>query len=94
MDLNILIPLAGLIIAIGAGFAAYGSLKNEVANLRRALDDDISRNSEQHREFYRVKDTSIAMEAKMDGMSERLKEVETGIKEILDRLPPRRREAD
>ena len=94
MDWNLFIPLFGLIIAIGGGFAAFGKVSNRVENLEKALAEEKGKNSEQHKDFYGVRDSSLVMETEMRGIGERLREVEIGIKEILSRLPIKRREGE
>jgi hypothetical protein len=91
MDWNLFIPLSGLVVVIGGGFAAFGRISNKVENLGKELAEEKARNSEQHKEFYSVKESAIKMGEKMEGVGERLREVEIGIKEILSRLPPHRR---
>ncbi len=94
MEWGLFIAFAGLVITIGGGFAAYGKLSNKVENLEKALNDEIRKNSEQHKDFYDVQKTSIKMETELTGIGKRLESVEDGIKEILMRLPAHRREGE
>jgi septation ring formation regulator EzrA len=86
MDLNIIVSLAGLIVLAGGGFMGFGILKNRVDNLEKSLAKEEEKNSDQHKEFYSVKDSTLVMETEMKGIGERLKEIEMNIKEILARL--------
>ena len=83
--LGLLGTIAGLVFALGKRDARLDVLESRAK-------EDREKNSDQHKEFYAMRDTVSAISARFDSIEKRLDKLEEGIMEILRLLPKRERE--
>jgi len=101
---GLLITIGGVVFAFGQSAAQLKALEKKVDGLEGSgtrltmlesrVQEDRDKNSEQHKDFYGMRDTVMNISSRFDSIEKRLDKLEDGLLQILQRLPERRREAD
>jgi predicted nucleic acid-binding Zn-ribbon protein len=81
----------GTVVAVGI---VWGRLTERLRNVEARMKEDRETNCTSHEEFQRNAKETVALATEMKGIGKQLETVQTDIREILDRLPARRRAQD
>jgi predicted nucleic acid-binding Zn-ribbon protein len=85
------LTIIGTVIAVGI---VWGRLTERLQNTETRMKEDRETNSSNHEEFQRNAKETVALATEMKSIGKQLETVQTDIREILDRLPARRRSPD
>lgn len=94
VGITAVIAAAGLALTIGGVVFAFGQSAARLKALEDRVKEDREKNSEQHRDFYDMRDTVVTTSSRFDAIEKRLDKLEEGIMEILRLMPKRERERD
>jgi hypothetical protein len=84
---GVIVALLGLLGTIAGVVFALGKRDSRLDNLEERVKEDREKNSDQHKEFYSMRETVAAITPLYEAIKERLDKVEEGVMEILRRMP-------
>ena len=90
MDIAIVgavIAVLGMLGTIVGVVFSLGKRDSRLDVLEERLKEDREKNSDQHKEFYSMRETVAAITPLYEAIKERLDKVEEGVMEILRRMP-------
>jgi hypothetical protein len=82
-----IVALLGLAGTVAGLLFSLGKRDARLEALEKAFEKEQAKNSEQHKDFYAVSDTVIAISTRFEEFGRRLGNIEDDVKEILRRMP-------